>query len=181
MRLRLSEQEPSRYPVVDKTGHVVEREEEIGSWLCESERIDVAHPAARQKRAAEETLPKPRMGEYRCLMPRWSRRESIVEVRATAVDDLRTKCLADGTGIGVVSIGRHSFWCMPHRPGGLFEKVLGRLQISLFAEPRINQVPIPIDGTVKIAPSPLHLHVGARPRTTIFLSALAAWPSIAQE
>jgi hypothetical protein len=43
---------------------------------------------------------------------------------------------------------------------GLLEKALGRLHISLLAEHGVNQVAIPIDGAIEVAPFPFDVHIG---------------------
>jgi len=61
-------------------------------------------------------------------------REWVVEIGITAVDDLTAKRLADGTWVGVMPIGRHPFRDVTNHLGGLLEKALGRLPVSLLAQ-----------------------------------------------
>ena len=84
----------------------------------------------------------------------------IVEVLTGTVKDLTAKNAANRPPIGSVLISRHAFRFMSDRRDGLFEKRLGRQQISLFAQQRIDQITVSVDGPIQIAPGALHLHVG---------------------
>ncbi len=45
--------------------------------------------------------------------------ESIVEVGVTTVGDLTAKRLANRTGVGIMSIGRHSLWPVAYNIDGV--------------------------------------------------------------
>jgi len=59
---------------------------------------------------------------------------SIVEVRITAMDDVATKRLADGTRVGIMAIGGHPLRGMTDHLDSLLEKPFRRLHIALFAQ-----------------------------------------------
>ncbi|GAC1568123.1 MAG: hypothetical protein NVS3B14_16320 [Ktedonobacteraceae bacterium] len=86
--------------------------------------------------------------------------ESIVEVAIAAMNDVASKGLADRTGIGIMSIGRHSFRRMTSDIKSLREEVLGGIHISLLTEHRVNQVAIPIDGSRERTPVPMNFDIG---------------------
>ncbi len=55
---------------------------------------------------------------------------------------------------------RNRLWSMPNHSHSLLEKLFGSVHISFFAQPRINQVPIVINGPIEIAPLPLDFDRG---------------------
>ncbi len=67
--------------------------------------------------------------------------------------------LTDGTWVGIMPIGRHPFWSVTDDVASLLEKTLGGLQISLLAQPRVHQIPIPIDGPIQVAPLSMHADI----------------------
>jgi hypothetical protein len=71
---------------------------------------------------------------------------AIVEIVIATMSHLRSQDLTDGTWVGIMPIGRHPFWSVTDDVASLLEKALGGLQISLLAQPGVNQIPIPIDG-----------------------------------
>src|SRR5438132_13761087 len=74
--------------------------------------------------------------------------------------DLTAQGLADRTRVGIMPNGRHPLRGMTNDSDGLLEKALGRFHVSLFAEHRVNQVAIPIDGSIQVAPFPFDVDVG---------------------
>src|SRR5438046_2380202 len=69
------------------------------------------------------------------------------------------KRFANRTRVGIMTISCYSFWSMSNHLDGLLEKTLGRFHVPLLAQKRIDQIAIPIDGAVKIAPFPMHFEV----------------------
>src|SRR5512142_863626 len=70
------------------------------------------------------------------------------------------KRLADRTWIGIMPIGRDSFWGVADDVASLLEKALGGLHISFLAQPGVHQIAIPIDGTIQITPFAMDTDVG---------------------
>jgi hypothetical protein len=64
--------------------------------------------------------------------------DPIIEIGIAAMEDLITQRLADGTGVGIMPIGRHPLWSVAYHLGGLPEKALGRLHIPLLAQHRVH-------------------------------------------
>jgi hypothetical protein len=112
---------------------------------------------ARQKRVADAKFPKPRMGSYRCLLPRWScsiRLLRYVFVRCTTSFPMVSR-MARGEERGPSVVTCSGVWattataCSKNR----FAASLSRFS----AQPRINQIAIVIHGSGEIAPFPLDL------------------------
>ncbi len=57
-------------------------------------------------------------------------------------------------------ISCYSLWSMTGCLKSLLEKSLGSIHVSLLAQHRVNEVPIPINGTIEVTPLPLDLDVG---------------------
>lgn len=51
-------------------------------------------------------------------------------------------------------------WRMTNLSHGLLEKLFCSIHISLFTQPRINQIAIPVDGPIQIAPRSMDFEVG---------------------
>jgi hypothetical protein len=62
--------------------------------------------------------------------------DAVVERAVASVNRLVTECLADGTGRGIMPIGRDLLWCMTYDVDSLLEKALGRLPIPLLGSAR---------------------------------------------
>jgi hypothetical protein len=86
--------------------------------------------------------------------------DPIVEGVIASVNDLTAQDLANGTWVGIMPIGRHPLRCMTNHSDGLSEQALGHLQISLFAERRVNQVAITIKSPIQVAPFPFDAERG---------------------
>ena len=86
--------------------------------------------------------------------------QSIVEIVVAAVDDVTAKRLADRTGIGIVSVSRHSLRRVTNQLDGLRRSKRLAASMSRFSTPHgVNQVAIPIDGPIEIAPFPFDANV----------------------
>jgi len=59
-----------------------------------------------------------------------------------------------------MAIGRHPLWGMTNDSDGLLEKAPGRFHVSLLTHHRVNQMAIPIDGAIQVAPFPFNIDVG---------------------
>ena len=59
-----------------------------------------------------------------------------------------------------MSIRRDVLWSVTTDLKGLFEELFRCIHIALFAQPRINQVAILINGSIQVAPLSLDFHVG---------------------
>ncbi len=55
-------------------------------------------------------------------------------------------------------IGRHSLGCMTNNIDSLLKETLRRLHVSLLAQHRVDQIAIPIDGPIEVAPVPMDFH-----------------------
>ncbi|BCL83769.1 hypothetical protein ccbrp13_62340 [Ktedonobacteria bacterium brp13] len=51
-----------------------------------------------------------------------------------------------------MSVGGNRRWSVANPRKSLLEELFGRLHVSLFTQPRIHQIAIPINGSVEIAP-----------------------------
>jgi hypothetical protein len=85
---------------------------------------------------------------------------AVVQIDIHPVYDLMAQGLTYCTWIGTMPIGRNRLWSMPNHSHSLQKKLFGCFHISFFAQPRINQVPIVINGPIEIAPLPLDFQVG---------------------
>ena len=66
---------------------------------------------------------------------------------------------ADRPGVAVVAIGCDPVRCHAgHRLGGTKERLRGR-HVAVFTEQHVDQVPVPVDSAIQIAPAPVHLQV----------------------
>jgi len=84
----------------------------------------------------------------------------MVEVAVGPVEHVTAQGFAHRTRVGIMPIGRHSFWSVAYHIGGLLEKALGRLPISRLTHHRVNQVAITIDGPREVAPVPFDVDRG---------------------
>ncbi len=85
--------------------------------------------------------------------------QPIVQIATAAVDDFPVEHLADGAGVGIVPICRHAVRSVADDGTGPAEETLSRLPVARRAEQRIDQVAIPIDGAVQVAPAAVDLDV----------------------
>src|SRR5512135_2855695 len=88
---------------------------------------------------------------------------------------LSAQGLTDRAGVGVMPIGRHPLRRVTNHIDSLLEEALRRFHVPLFAEHRINQVAIPIDGPIEVAPLSMDtdvcfIHVPGFPRLSASLS-----------
>ena len=131
--VRPSEREPSSDPVVGKTSSVARQEALIGSSSCESGRTDAPHQRRDKNEMLLRRFQSLALGNNAVRMPRWSRRESIVEIGVTTMENIAPQRLADRSWVGVMPVGRHPFWRVSNRLDCLQEKPLSCLHISLLA------------------------------------------------
>src|SRR5689334_3453268 len=87
---------------------------------------------------------------------------------------LTTYCLTYCTRIGSMPIRRHTFGIMADDTDRLSEKTLCCLHIPRFAQERIHQIALVIDGSIEVAPLSMHFDVRAHQHTRISLLARAA-------
>lgn len=85
--------------------------------------------------------------------------QPIIEILVGPMLNVAAHYLAYCSWIGRMAVRRHLIGNMANDINRLLEKLLGRLHVPLLAQPRINQIAIPIDGPVQITPLPMHLHV----------------------
>jgi hypothetical protein len=106
--------------------------------------------------------------------------QSIVQIRIAAMENVATKCFANRSWIGAMPIGRDLFWSMADHHESLCEKALGSLHISLLTEHELNEIAIPINSTVEIAPPSMHFHIGFihMPRDSCLPSSLSSPPLV---
>ena len=86
--------------------------------------------------------------------------ETIAQVGAGAVADPLAQHAADRPGVGAMPVRRH-----PVRPEacgcpGRAEKRLGRLHVQVLSQHGVDQVAVPVDRPVEIAPAATNLQVG---------------------
>jgi hypothetical protein len=85
--------------------------------------------------------------------------ESVIEIRIGPVPDIFAKDLSDGTWVGIMPIRRYPLWSMTDCLKSLLEKSFGGIHVSLLAQHGVNEVAIPIDGSIEVTPLPLDLYV----------------------
>lgn len=81
--------------------------------------------------------------------------QTTVEIFAGSMDYLIAQYFTHSLWVGGMSICRHPFRGMANHSTRLLEKYLGSLHIPFFAQARIHQVAICIDGPIEITPFPL--------------------------
>ncbi len=86
--------------------------------------------------------------------------QPIVQIATAAVDDLPTECPVNRAGISLVPVRGHAVRGVADHGTGPAEEALGSLPITRRAEQRIDQITVPIDGAVQIAPPAVDLDVG---------------------
>jgi hypothetical protein len=105
--------------------------------------------------------------------------QSIVQIVVVPMDDGTAKGLADRTGVGIMSIGRHPLRGVTNDLDGLRRSKRLAASMSRFSAPhRVHQVTIPIDGAIEIAPVPFDIDVGFINVPGSRLFALAAWLAV---
>ena len=66
---------------------------------------------------------------------------------------------ADRPGVAVVAVGRDPIrGHAGDRLGGAEERLSGR-HVAVLAEQHVDQVPVPVDGAIQVAPAPVHLEI----------------------
>jgi hypothetical protein len=78
--------------------------------------------------------------------------------------DCPTQHGADGPGIGAMAMGDHPVGVKAHWRFGRSEERLGRLQVAVLAEHCVDQVAVPINCSVNVAPPAADLPAGRRDR-----------------
>jgi hypothetical protein len=87
--------------------------------------------------------------------------QSIVEVAVGPVQRVIAQGLADRTRGGVMSIGGYPFWGVTNHSDGLRRSKRLAASISRFStRHRSNQMAIPIDGAIQMAPCPFDVDIG---------------------
>src|SRR4051812_8095565 len=85
--------------------------------------------------------------------------QPVIQVGAGPVPHALAQLGADRPGVAVVAIGRDPVRCHPsHRFGRPKERLRG-FHVAVLAEQHVDQVPVPVDGAIEIAPPPLHFQV----------------------
>jgi hypothetical protein len=78
--------------------------------------------------------------------------KTIVQVGVGSMADRPTQHGADRPGIGAMAIGGHPVGAKAHGRFGRSEERLGRLNVAVLAEHRVDQVAVAINRPVKVAP-----------------------------
>ena len=86
--------------------------------------------------------------------------KTIVEVHAGPVPHRPSQHRADRPGIGAMAIRRHPVGAKAHCRPGRAEEGLRCPHVALLAQHRVDQVAVPIDRPVEVAPPAAHLQVG---------------------
>jgi hypothetical protein len=82
--------------------------------------------------------------------------DPIVFVAATPMLDLLPEHFGDGARRGVVSVGGHLFRAASGHGLGTAEEALGRGPISFRTQQGVDELPVPIDGTIQVTPPSTH-------------------------
>jgi hypothetical protein len=85
---------------------------------------------------------------------------AVVQVDIRPMRDLMAQSLAYCTWIRTMPFGCDRLWGMTNHSRSLREELLCGVHIPLFTQPRINKVPIVINGSVEVAPFSPHLAGG---------------------
>ena len=81
--------------------------------------------------------------------------DAVVEIPVAAMSHLVTERLADGTGRGIMPIGRDPLWGMTYNVNSLRRSKRLVAALSRFSAPHgITQIPIAITGPIQRAPFP---------------------------
>jgi hypothetical protein len=109
----------------------------------------------RQKCAAVANVLSPHIGQYRCLIPRWSCASRLFKQRFVRCVMRSPKTLPDGTRIGIMAIGGDAIGRHPGHHPRRPKEALGRREVAYSAEPHVHEVAVSINGTVQVTPPPL--------------------------
>src|SRR4051794_25457861 len=97
--------------------------------------------------------------------------QPVVQVATGPVPHTFAQLGPDRAGVAVVAIRRDPLRCHPgHRFGGAEERLRGS-HVPVLAEQHVDQVPVPVDGAIQIAPAAMDFYVclihvpAAMPRT----------------
>ena len=86
--------------------------------------------------------------------------DPIILIAARAVVYLRPQRFADGARVGVVPVRRHPPRGVPGEVACLAEEPLRGAHVARLAAPRVDQIALPIDRAVQVAPGTIDLDVG---------------------
>src|SRR4051794_9647439 len=85
--------------------------------------------------------------------------QPVVQVGAGPVPHIFAQLGADRPGVAVVAVGRDPVRRdAGDRLRGAEERLSGR-HVAVLAEQHVDQVPVPVDGAIQIAPAPMHFQV----------------------
>src|SRR3954464_9842653 len=85
--------------------------------------------------------------------------QPVIQVSTGSVPHAFAQRGADRPGVAVVAIGRDPVrYHAGHRLGGTKERLRGS-HVAVFTEQHVDQVPVPVDSAIQIAPAPVHLQV----------------------
>jgi len=86
--------------------------------------------------------------------------DAVVLVPARAMANPTAQRLTDGTRIGVMPVRRHPLRHIRSERKRLAEELRRRIHIARHAQSCIDQIALPIDGALQVAPAAVDLHVG---------------------
>jgi hypothetical protein len=87
--------------------------------------------------------------------------QSIIVVHIGPVGHVAAEGITNRSRVGIMSIRRDTLWVMTNDLGSLRRSKRLAASISRFLlEPRINELPIPINRPVEVAPVPMHFDGG---------------------
>jgi hypothetical protein len=85
--------------------------------------------------------------------------QPVIQVSTGSVPHAFAQRGADRPGVAVVAVCRDPVRCHAgHRLGRAEERLSGR-HVAVLAEQHVDQVPVPVDGAIEIAPAPVHFQV----------------------
>ena len=137
--------------------------------LCEGETLVVTRPRsekgadlveeATEARSGAERF-EPARGTVPLLNAAMVLLQMVVQIAISSMRYLGPEDVPNGAWVGVGAIGGDAVGghpgYRPRRP----KKRLGRRKVAGVAEPCVDQLAVPVDGPVKIAPAPLEPEVG---------------------
>src|SRR3954451_617778 len=83
---------------------------------------------------------------------------TVVQITTASVPHALAQRGADRPGVAVVAVGRDPIWRdAGHRLGGA-EELLSGSHVAVLAEQHVDQVPVPVDGAIQIAPAAMDLY-----------------------
>src|SRR6476661_2970923 len=85
--------------------------------------------------------------------------DAVVQIAVGPMQHLATQYLADGPGVGVVTIGGYSFWRAAGDFLGLPKEFLGYRHVALLAQHGVHQIAVPVDGPIQVMPLAGHFDV----------------------